>query len=333
MVIIDDNNNRIFIITWNLKQNREHSLFQTTYAPEIFPENLIMKGQACQKQQNFNYFLDNGAIINLDNNLPVQFFDPESEKNTMPTGQLSGIEGMQRISNDRSRYLDITSPGRVYHFISYTDLLYWERFQHLKEKHEIYQGDLSTFSPIVCFPNGISVFHHFATDMKVLNALQEAISTAKQEWTEDTRVNMLPLVFLHSNPHLNESGLKTTPIHIALHKKSPISFECMLGLLVDQRKVCVTSQLLDELKVIINWKSQAVFDFFNNSFFITDQYDGLRALEWDDPNSEEMIKAISCAYLSDQYLTSIVRKKKDLKDKKEDIQNKDEKSDTAKVNA
>ena len=71
----------------------------------------------------------------------------------------------------------------------------------------------------------------------------------------------------------------------------------------------------------------------NNSFFITDQYDGLRALEWDDPNSEEMIKAISCAYLSDQYLTSIVRKKKDLKDKKEDIQNKDEKSDTAKVNA
>ena len=44
--------------------------------------------------QNFNYFLDNGAIINLDNNLPVQFFDPESEKNTMPTGQLLGIEGM-----------------------------------------------------------------------------------------------------------------------------------------------------------------------------------------------------------------------------------------------
>ena len=109
----------------------------------------------------------------------MQFFDPENEKNTMPTGPLSGIEGMKRISNDRSRYLDITAPGRVHHFISYTDLLYWERFQLLKEKHEIYKGVLSTFSPIVRFPTGISVFHHFATNMKVLNAVQEAMMVAR----------------------------------------------------------------------------------------------------------------------------------------------------------
>ena len=171
----------------------------------------------------------------------MQFFDPENEKNTMPSGPLSGIEGMKRISNDRSRYLDITAPGRVHHFISYTDLLYWERFQLLKEKHEIYKGVLSTFSPIVRFPTGISVFHHFATNMKVLNAVQEAMMVARQERTEDTRVNMLPLVFLHSDPQLNKSGKKTTPIHIALRKQSPISFECMLGLLIDQHKVCVTS--------------------------------------------------------------------------------------------
>lgn len=56
----------------------------------------------------------------------------------------------------------------------------------------------------------------------------------------------------------------------------------MMELLVDQHKVCVTSQLLDVLEVIINSNSQAVLDFFDNSFFITDQYAGLRALEWED---------------------------------------------------
>ena len=43
---------------------------------------------------------------------------------------------------------------------------------------------------------------------------------------------MLPLVFLHSNPMLNKPGKKTTPIHIALDKQSPISFETMFSLLV-----------------------------------------------------------------------------------------------------
>lgn len=41
---------------------------------------------------------------------------------------------------------------------------------------------------------------------------------ALQERTDDSRVNMLPLVFLHSNPALNKPGKKTTPIHIALDK-------------------------------------------------------------------------------------------------------------------
>lgn len=66
---------------------------------------------------------------------------------------------------------------------------------------------------------------------------------------------MLPLVFLHSNPMINKPGKKTTPIHIALDKQSPIAFETMFALLVDQRKVCVTSQLLDVLEAIINMQS------------------------------------------------------------------------------
>lgn len=129
LFIIDDVNLRLFIITWNLKSNREHTLFQSSYAEDIFPENLIMKGTSYLKQQDFNYFLDNGAIINLDTNLPVQFFDMENESDVMPKGPLTGqVEGMKRVSMDRSRYLDLTAPGRVHHFISFIDLIYWERF-------------------------------------------------------------------------------------------------------------------------------------------------------------------------------------------------------------
>ena len=71
LFVIDDVNRRLFVITWNLQLNREHSLFQSTYAEDVFPENLIMRGKAHNKSQDFNYFLDNGAVMNLDTNLPV----------------------------------------------------------------------------------------------------------------------------------------------------------------------------------------------------------------------------------------------------------------------
>jgi len=44
------------------------------------------------------------------------------------------------------------------------------------------------------------------------------MNQAKQLRSDDVRVNMLPLVFLHSNPMINKPGKKTTPIHIALDK-------------------------------------------------------------------------------------------------------------------
>jgi len=86
--IIVDTQNRVFIITWNLQFNREHSMFQSTYAPDVFPENLIMKGKSFLKQQDFNYYMDGYAIINLETNLPIQFFDTENEADTLPKGPL-----------------------------------------------------------------------------------------------------------------------------------------------------------------------------------------------------------------------------------------------------
>ena len=128
------------MLTWNLEQNREHSLYQSTFVPKVFPENLFMRGLAYTKQQEFNYIIDHNAIINLENNMPVQFFDMENEVEAIPFGSLgnvSAVGGMKRICTDNSRYLDMTKPGRIHHFLSFTDLLYWERYQYLKDKHEI----------------------------------------------------------------------------------------------------------------------------------------------------------------------------------------------------
>ena len=161
----------------------------------------------------------------------------------MPVGSLGHafvVGGMKRICTDKSRYLDMTAPGRVHHFISFADLLYWERYQYLRDLHEIHKGIVSNFSPIARFPQGSSVFHMFATDVKLLSAVKETFVQQMRERTDDSRIKMIPLVFLHSNPALNKPGMKTTPIHIALDKQSPVAFETMFQLLVDQKRVCIT---------------------------------------------------------------------------------------------
>ena len=129
-----------------------------------------------------NFFIENTAVLSLENNLPAQFFDLENEADSLPVGSLPQMEGIKRISFDRQRYLDLTHPGRVQHFTSFTDLLYWERFQQLKSQHEIARGKISSFSPLARFPNTISVFHCLATKPQVLSVVREAIedSLAKE---------------------------------------------------------------------------------------------------------------------------------------------------------
>ena len=116
----------------------------------------------------------------------------------------------------------------------------------------------------------------YATNVKVLEAINNSINQAKQTSgnIDDARINMLALMFLHSDPSRNKPGQKTTPLHLALDKQSPLSFEIMLNLLKNQRKVSVTAQLLDRLEDIINSKSTVVNEFFDECFFVTDQFDG-----------------------------------------------------------
>ena len=60
------------------------------------------------------------------------------------------------------------------------------------------------------------------------------------------------------------------------------------------------------LDTIIDSSSQSVLDFFDQSFYITDQFSGLRALEWEDPDADEKIIAIPSAYLTDEFMQSLV---------------------------
>lgn len=128
----------------------------------------------------------------MENNLPVQLFDSQDDTNILPKGLITNhVEGMRRISSDRSRYLDIVKPGRLHHFNSHSNLLYWQRYIDSKDAHEIDQGTIQDFSPFVCFFNGSSIFHHFAADIKLLKTVTDAIET-KGSKGADPVLKMIP---------------------------------------------------------------------------------------------------------------------------------------------
>lgn len=175
LFLIDDEKMRIFIITWNMEVNREHSLYQTRFKPGIHPENLILQSYGSATHKNFNFILEDGVIVNLDGNLPCQFFDKENEVDLVPRGFLKEtIAGQKKISNCRQIYLDIKRNGQLQHFVSLMDLVYWERFETDKAAHELAKGKVTSFSPASRFPNQLSVFHHYATDLMVLSAFTNA---------------------------------------------------------------------------------------------------------------------------------------------------------------
>ena len=191
-------------------------------------------------------------------------------------------------------------PGRIQHFISFSDLLYWSRFQNQQDDHEITRGRISRMSPFARFPTGISVFHMYATNLNVLRSMENFIRQKIQSGNK--RYALLALQFLHSDPNRNEKGCKTTPLHVALDQNSQLAFDIMLGLLTQQTKVCITPHLLDRLPDILNKNSDVVLDFFNDSFFITDQFLEDQVLEWSDKEREELFVNVQTSYLTKEYL-------------------------------
>ena len=191
----------------------------------------------------------------------------------------------------------------MHHFNSFCNILYWQRYIDQKDAHEIDQGTIQNFSPFVCFFKGNSIFHHFAADIKLLTTVTDCI---EDKSSKDPVLKMIPSLFLHSNPMLNPIGKKTTPIHIAIDKQSPMAFETMFKMLIDSPKLCITSQLLDVLEYIIENDSETVLDFFNNSFYVTDQFSGLHALLWEDESVDDMIIALPTAYISSEFIQAFV---------------------------
>ena len=81
----------------------------------------------------------------------------------------------------------------------------------------------------------------------------------------------------------------------------------MFGLLSEQTKVCITPHLLDRLSDIMNKNSDVVLDFFDKSFFITDQYSDDQVLEWVDKDEEKYV-AVPTSYLTKEYLQSLLKR-------------------------
>lgn len=309
--LINDQEKIIFVITWNMNLNREHGLFQTRFKAGQFPENLLLSSfggvdSAGTLIVNYNFCLEDGALINLEDNMPVQFFDKENETDLIPHGPMKPtVQGQKKVSRDRQYYLDIVKPGRIQMFISLSDLTYWERFTKDKQNHELTRGRVSTFAPISRFPNGISIFHKFATNIQVISTFANSYELEKAAKVDDKRIALFPLIFLHQHPVPNKQKQRVTPLEIAIEKQGQACFETMLEMLVRQTNVCITGNVLGRLKEMINNPSIAVIDLFSNGFRITDQLEGPRPLTWNG-DDEELFIDVPTAYLTNDTLQRFV---------------------------
>lgn len=104
--------------------------------------------------------------------------------------------------------------------MSLSDIVYWERYQTSKTSHELFKNKVSTFSPISRFPNGISIFHFYATNLQLINTFANVYELERGVKKDDKRIELFPLIFLHKEPKPNKQGLRATPLSIALQKQS-----------------------------------------------------------------------------------------------------------------
>lgn len=98
------------------------------------------------------------------------------------------------------------------------DLVYWERFEIDRAAHELGKGKVTSFSPVSRFPNQLSVFHHYATDLVVLSAFSNAFQNERNSKKDDKRVQMFPLLFMSRHPQRNKFGQRPTPLQVTLEK-------------------------------------------------------------------------------------------------------------------
>lgn len=86
----------------------------------------------------------------------------------------------------------------------------------------------------------------------------------------------------------------------------------MLGMLQETKKAFITQQLVDKLDDIVNNGSETVNQFFDNAFFINEQFSASKALKWHG-DADEKIVAVPSAFLTDDELQKCILMKEDGK--------------------
>jgi len=59
--------------------------------------------------------------------------------------------------------------------------MYWKRFEELRKKHELYLNGKIEWNKILRYPQGISIFHIFSTNIKLLESFNNSLEVLKKE--------------------------------------------------------------------------------------------------------------------------------------------------------
>lgn len=86
----------------------------------------------------------------------------------------------------------------------------------------------------------------------------------------------------------------------------------MLEMLKDCKKAFITQQLVDKLDDIVNSGSETVNEFFDNAFYINEQFAASKALKWHGDENEKIV-AIPSAFLIESELQKCIMMNKDGK--------------------
>lgn len=96
--------------------------------------------------------------------------------------------------------------------------------------------------------NGKSLFHHFAADQFIMNAIHEKYLTAKESNALDDNVSLreMPLFLLSPDDHDFDNALD-----IAIEEDKPANFERMIDMVKEFDDICVSRCLLNTFPEMI----------------------------------------------------------------------------------
>jgi hypothetical protein len=126
------------------------------------------------------------------------------------------------------------------------DLLYWKRYQTGKQTHELTRSKMTTISPAICFPRGISLLHYLSDNPRLLGILTSNLNNFMQNRDYDPLSKFLRFVVLH-RPQFSVGNNRQTPIHLAYEKQVPASQEIMLNMINTGPKNIAATRLFGDI--------------------------------------------------------------------------------------